>query len=1087
MQVDLTHEIAALKEILERERQARKAVELILEQKSSELYAINQKLEEKVKERTEVLTNKNEELLATSTRMMLLVQNLQNAVWMEDEFGNTVLVNQQFCDLFHLPFAPADLVGCESKVILNRIAGSFKEQGIFDVIHGNYWAERAPVGATEVHLQYDRIVLVEFIPIWANGIYKGNLWVLKDVTQQRIADQKLKDQKAFYEDILNNVPADLAVIDKDQRYMFVNPKAIRNPEVREWIIGKTDADYCRMRGKNMEIAKKRQERYDLIKKFKKEQQWEEQSVKPDGSMEYIFRHLAPILDEKGEIRMFIGYATDITARKMVEKRASSLWFSLERLGDNVWEHDFQTNETFFSKQEFEMLGTKEEPIESNAKLWWDRVHPEDRNILKKNDELYKAGLIDHHSLEYRIYHNDGSIHWVLDRGMVTEKSTNGLPLKILGTHTDITFIKNIQKEGIKSAERYQSLIENSLALICIHDLKGLFQSVNPAILNAFNYTSEEMIGKPVSDFMPEDQRALFQELYLDNIRKYKKAEGVFSVLAKDGRKIYLLYHNFLMEQEDEEPYVIGFSLDITERIKAEKELKIAKKATEEIAKAKEAFLANMSHEIRTPMNGVMGIAGLLAKTALNPQQQQYLKLIQESSKNLLMIVNDVLDLEKIVMGKLQFENVPFRLAERVEMCIQGFTFKAEEKDIVLAFDNKLKDNLVVTGDPYRLSQVLNNLISNALKFTEKGSVRVVLTELSAEGTRHQIEVRIEDTGIGIPADKLKEIFEPFVQASSSVSRMYGGTGLGLSICKEIVSMMGGYFDVKSDSGKGSVFTFIVPFEESTVIPDSEKTTTEINFQSLGSRRVLVAEDVELNQYLVKHILQSWGFEVCLVNNGAEALSKVQEEPFDLVLMDIQMPILDGMEATRQIRKLSNPSVASIPIIALTANALKGDSEKYLGAGMNDYLAKPFDETKLFIAISNILQPQNMGSMSLAHKNSKMETFDKLYDLSMVETISGGDQGFVKKMVQLFVDTMPATLSDLQQNAAAGNWEQTGKVAHKLKSTIDSMGITSLKDDIRTVESNGKTATNTDAIQPLVEKVVKIVNACIDQIKTEFGL
>ncbi len=250
-----------------------------------------------------------------------------------------------------------------------------------------------------------------------------------------------------------------------------------------------------------------------------------------------------------------------------------------------------------------------------------------------------------------------------------------------------------------------------------------------------------------------------------------------------------------------EPYVIGFAQDISDRIKVERELRTAKKITEDAARAKEVFLANMSHEIRTPMNGVLGIAGLLAKTKLDEQQQNYLRLIQESANNLLLLVNDVLDLEKIILGKLQFEHVVFSLADRIELCLQSFIYKAEEKGIGLVFENLLGEDLVVLGDPYRLSQVMNNLIANAIKFTEAGAVTIETRLIQKTSNEVRIAFSVRDTGIGITESQMGLIFEPFMQAHVAITRTHGGTGLGLSICRELITMMGGELKVESVSGK----------------------------------------------------------------------------------------------------------------------------------------------------------------------------------------------------------------------------------------------------------------------------------------------
>lgn len=769
---------------------------------------------------------------------------------------------------------------------------------------------------------------------------------------------------SFYEEVLLNIPADIAVYNTNGEFLFINAAVIKEKATREWLIGKTIEDYCNIRQKPPELAIRRKEMVEEAVQTKQLQKWEERFEFPDGQVKYHIRHIQPVLDEQEKVKFCIAYSIDVSDQKRAE--------------------------------EYIQLSEK----------------------------------------------------------------------------------------------KYRDLFNYSQAWICTHDLNGRLLSVNPAASLALDYTAGEMVGRPLLDFIPEDDRPLFELNYLQPILRLGKSEGVFRIQGKTGNIIYLLYQNYKMDVPGIEPYVIGFAQDISDRVKAERELRQAKKITEEAARAKEVFLANMSHEIRTPMNGVLGIAGLLAKTKLNEQQQNYLQLIQESANNLLLLVNDVLDLEKIILGKLQFEHVVFSLGARIELCLQSFIYKAEEKGIGLVHDNFLGEDLVVLGDPYRLSQVMNNLINNAIKFTEAGAVTIETRLIQKSGNEARIAFTVRDTGIGITESQLGLIFEPFMQAHVAISRTHGGTGLGLSICQELITMMGGVLKVESEAGKGSSFSFELPFAISTSKLNQSTVAQDLNYQSLGSRYVLVAEDVELNQYLVRHIMESWGFTVDIVNNGREAVDMIQKNNYDLVLMDIQMPEMDGMEATRAIRQLSDRKKAAIPIVALTANALKGDSEKYLAAGMNDFLPKPFNEQKLFMVISNNLKtgapapamnPMNETNTSVTGSE------EKLYDLNMVQTISGGDESFVKRMVQLFIETVPPSLADLQKETAQQNWLHVSKLAHKLKATIDSMGITRVKDVVRTIETNGKNGEELDKIPVQVQEVITVLEACMTQLKRDFEI
>lgn len=637
-------------------------------------------------------------------------------------------------------------------------------------------------------------------------------------------------------------------------------------------------------------------------------------------------------------------------------------------------------------------------------------------------------------------------------------------------------------------KRYHDLFSFSQALVCTHSMDGRLLTVNPAICKVMLYNEEELVGKKISDFMPVKRRNKFNDVYLPSIKNEKKAQGVLSIISKSGAKVYLLVENYKVEEEGTEPYIIGFSLDITERVTSERKLVELNRVSKHAARAKETFLANVSHEIRTPMNGILGVAALLAKTCLNDQQQNLLRLIQDSANNLLVVVNDVLDLEKIVAGKLQLEKLPFKIVDKITTIVQSFIYRAEEKGLGIIYQNAIPANTVVVGDPFRLSQVLNNVLNNALKFTNKGNITITTGTKSRTDESVTVAFSVKDTGIGIKEHIVQQIFEPYVQAEAATSRKYGGTGLGLAICKNLIELQGGTLSVQSIENIGSVFSFSIPYMFSEEMPYSDP-TEKMNYSILGNRKVLVAEDVELNQFIVKHMLESWGLEVSIASDGTEALHLLQNNCFDLVLMDIQMPDMDGMAATRLIRAMNDPAKAAIPIIALTANALKSDSEKYLAAGMNDYISKPFREAKLFQVISRNLLFKEKSPVSIqAHPyfETALIPGKSLYNLSTIRDISGGDEDFVRRMIELFIETVPPNLKDLNVSLDNENWEMVSKTAHKLKSTVDSMGIIAIKEDIRIVELNAKKKESLTNIPEHIRKINAVIEACIRQLESELS-
>ena len=526
---------------------------------------------------------------------------------------------------------------------------------------------------------------------------------------------------------------------------------------------------------------------------------------------------------------------------------------------------------------------------------------------------------------------------------------------VIGYGVDITNIKNIQQQIEESEKKYREIIDNSLAIITTHDLEGKFIDSNPMIGKVFGYTDAEFIGHPLTDFMLEEDKPLFNENYLNKIKISKEATGIFRVVHKNGHIVYTLYNNYLKEEPGKAPYVIAFAVDITKRILAEKELKKEKKISEELAMAKHNFLANMSHEIRTPMNAIMGMSRQLLKSNLNDEQRSYLGNITNASENLLVIINDVLDLAKLEAGKLSFEKIPFEPKQILENFMKVILHKAEEKGLLLTnsyWDMRLSPILI--GDPFRINQIMLNLVSNAIKFTTVGSVDICLNVLKDDDTSQEIELIVKDTGIGMEQSFLKDLFKKFSQEYESTSRKFGGTGLGMGITKNLIDNMGGEILVESEKGKGTTIYLKFTLEKGTELDVSKASNSIKTINNLEGKKILVVDDNVMNRMVATLILKEYGALISEAEDGEEAVNYLKNNHFDLVLMDLQMPISNGYNASEIIRKKLK---LDIPIIALTANVIKGEKEKCFKVGMNDYLSKPFDEEQFLEIISKWLEKQ----------------------------------------------------------------------------------------------------------------------------------
>ncbi|MGI4741508.1 MAG: ATP-binding protein [Janthinobacterium lividum] len=621
--------------------------------------------------------------------------------------------------------------------------------------------------------------------------------------------------------------------------------------------------------------------------------------------------------------------------------------------------------------------------------------------------------------------------------------------QVLVVSTDITAQRAASLALAQRQKQYRDLMMHSQALICTHDLAGCLLSANPAGADMLGLPLDEIPGRYLHQLCALEHEPGVAR-YLRRFATTDSQRGTLA-LACEGRPTrYVLYDNHLVHEPGQPPYVIGYGQDITERVLAERALKRAKTAAEAAVRARENFLANISHEIRTPLNGVLGMASQLGKTQLDGRQQDFVRTIRHAGQHLLHVINDVLDMAKITSGKLEVEAVAFNLCDSMSEAMRPLVAQAQEKGLHVA-GTPLRASCAypwVLGDPHRLNQILINLVANAIKFTAPGGhINIVGKQLAETATTLTVRFSVEDTGIGIAPDKQEMIFEGFAQAYADTTRHFGGTGLGLSISQALVRQLGGQLTLSSEPGQGSTFAFSLTLPKAARPPAAPAAHDAYDTGALRGRRLLLVEDNEINRTVARLLLEGWGAVVEEAEDGLAGVHRVRDEaqPFELVLMDIQLPGLNGLDATAAIRALPDPVRAEVPIAALTANAFRTDRERYLAAGMNACLAKPFDEEEVYHTLALLLPPLPGATLPTDAAQSS-------YDLTKLRALARGREEFVVKIIQSFLRNMPGSLARLQGAAAAGDWEEVARVTHHIKPSLESVGVAYLPAAVQQLET-----------------------------------
>jgi PAS domain S-box-containing protein len=648
-----------------------------------------------------------------------------------------------------------------------------------------------------------------------------------------------------------------------------------------------------------------------------------------------------------------------------------------------------------------------------------------------------------------------------------------------------------------------SLIEAIPDPIFAIDINYKITDINKAAVQKTEVARQKMIGSNFFDYFTNPQLALS---YCQKIF----AKGTISnkpLIMKDGQLTDVLFSGSVFN--DKEGRVLGAVIvarDITAQKNIEKELIEAKvfaelttviaegakaKAetaaiiAEEAVKTKQQFLSNMSHEIRTPMNAIVGFTKVLLKTDLTDKQREFLVAIKLSGDALIVLINDILDLAKVEAGKMSFEQTPFKLEDSIISMVHLFERKIQEKNVQLnvVYDPSIPP--IIIGDSTRLHQILINLLSNAAKFTSEGEITISVRIVNETDEQITISFSVADTGIGIAESNIGNIFENFQQASVTTSRLYGGTGLGLAIVKQLVESQGGKIYVESQLGIGSVFTFVLEFTKSKSIAIPELDILEINKEQ-SNIKVLAVEDMMLNQLLMKTLLDDFGFERDIASNGKIAIEKLKTTHYDIILMDLQMPEMNGFEATDYIR---NTMHSNIPIIALTADVTTVDVEKCKAVGMNDYIAKPVDERLLYNKIINLVNKPIKEKKTISEAQlTELEQPIKYTNLDYLIHRTKSDPALIIEMISLYLEQTPPLILTMKESFHNKDWVCLHSAVHKL---IPSFSIMGIHPDIETMAKRVNDFAihqqQIEHIPDLILQLETICNMACEELKVEIQI
>lgn len=950
----------------------------------------------------------------------------------------------------------------------------------------------------------------------SDGVPVRTTGFVTDISARKNLELELEARKQMFEDVATAAGEYIWEFDRQGIFTFVSDRVedvLGHPA--EEVIGRSPAEFM-----NPGHAKKF--RVELIKLMKVKEGFkgfEVPGFRSDGSIVWQQLSGTPVLDVEDKVSGYRGVSRDITTQKEAEQavvrsegkfrdliEGSIQGLVIHRKYKPLFINDAYArmigyaNGSEMMEKVDSMLRVLPEEFRDGADAFWDKSI---------------SGALDGEILRGKVIDKDGVAVWTDAIGrVVVWDDEPAFQITVI----DVTKAYKSELALRESEERFRVVAENASDLITIRGPSGNLSYASPSAVAITGYQPQELIDSPPGSMAYEDDLPALEQRRAERTAGTSNDDStlLWRMRRKDGRLIWLeTSSSTLPPPEGEDGHrVLSLSRDVTERVERERELEAARdrlarqaselsdlavrlederKRAEEANVAKSQFLAMMSHELRTPMTGVLGMVDLLNKTEVTQSQQDMLDTLKRSASALLELLNDVLDFSKIEAGEFDLEVVDFRLSSLLKDVQQLFEPVLLAKGLELELSVAQDTQDVLRGDPTRLRQVLLNLIGNAHKFTENGKVTLRVNQDVSFSGDITLRFDVVDTGIGIAPEEQHRLFQAFVQAEANTTRKFGGTGLGLAICKQLVEAMGGVIWVDSELGKGSTFTFTLP----TSVGDpalaeqfeSDQLKEEIKLKPM---RVLVAEDNPTTQMLVKSMLEREGHTVVVVENGALAVEAAEREDFEIILMDMQMPVMDGPDATRQIRGMSG-AIAKCPIIALTADAIRSHRQTYLDAGANVIVTKPISWTTLFSEIGRLT---GQVDDSAIERNSELEpsladeleedSHDgyqdyQLMDATMLDALSDAlDEQTLSPMLSTFKDNMTKYVDELYDLLTQGDIPQSERTAHALKGLAAQFGAARVSAIAKTIEEDGLELGDLERLMPVLRRTVEETISVFDQ-------